>query len=66
MTLIAAAVVAPVPRPMYHLATSAINPVNMGRSIELTGLPPQALPDDQSIDSWLKVKLDNPGFEAAL
>src|SRR5271170_5891929 len=38
MSLIAAAVVARRHARMYQLATSAINPVNMGRSIELTGL----------------------------
>jgi long-chain acyl-CoA synthetase len=38
MSLIAAAVIARCNARMYQLATSAINPVNMGRSIELTGL----------------------------
>ncbi len=38
MTLIASAVVARRHARLYQLATSAINPVNMGRSIELTGL----------------------------
>jgi len=36
-------------------ATSAINPVNMGRSIELTGLAHRKhYRTIQSIDSWLK------------
>src|SRR5260370_3249771 len=38
MSLIAGAVIARCNARMYQLATSAINPVNMGRSIELTGL----------------------------
>ena len=38
MTLIAAALVLRKNARLYQLATSAINPVNMGRSIELTGL----------------------------
>ena len=38
MTLIAAALVQRKNARLYQLATSAINPVNMGRSIELTGL----------------------------
>jgi hypothetical protein len=38
MTLIAAALIERRHEPLYHLATSACNPCNMGRSIELTGL----------------------------
>jgi long-chain acyl-CoA synthetase len=38
MTLIAAALVERRHEPLYHLATSACNPCDMGRSIELTGL----------------------------
>src|SRR3979411_3345645 len=38
MTLIAAAVIARCNARMYQLATSGINRVNSGRSIELTGL----------------------------
>jgi hypothetical protein len=44
---------------MYQLATSAINPVNMGRSIELTGLAHRKhYRTQQSIDNWLKVKFE--------
>ena len=38
MSLIAAAIIARRNARMYQLATSAVNPVTMGRSIELTGL----------------------------
>jgi long-chain acyl-CoA synthetase len=59
MTLIASAVVGRCNARMYHLATSAINPVNMGRSIELTGLAHRKhYRTTQSIDSWLKVKFE--------
>ncbi len=60
MTLIAAAVIARRNSRLYHLATSAINPVNMGRSIELTGLAHRKhYRTTQSIDSWLKVKFES-------
>lgn len=59
MTLIAAAVVARRNAPLYQLATSAINPVNMGRSIELTGLAHRKYyRSSQSIENWLKVKFE--------
>jgi long-chain acyl-CoA synthetase len=59
MTLIAAAVVARRNARLYQLATSAINPVNMGRSIELTGLAHRKhYRTQQSVDNWLKVKLE--------
>jgi alcohol-forming fatty acyl-CoA reductase len=59
MTLIASAVVARRHALLYQLATSAINPVNMGRSIELTGLAHRKhYRTTQSIDSWLKVKFE--------
>ena len=59
MTLIAAAVIARRHARLYQLATSAINPVNMGRSIELTGLAHRKhYRTTQSIDSWLKVKFE--------
>src|ERR1700674_184425 len=59
MTLIAAAVISRRHARMYQLATSAINPVNMGRSIELTGLAHRKYyRTTQSIDSWLKVKFE--------
>jgi long-chain acyl-CoA synthetase len=59
MTLIAAGVIARCHARMYQLATSAINPVNMGRSIELTGLAHRKhYRTTQTIDSWLKVKFE--------
>ncbi len=59
MTLIASAVIGRCHARMYQLATSAINPVNMGRSIELTGLAHRKYyRTTQSIDSWLKVKFE--------
>jgi long-chain acyl-CoA synthetase len=59
MTLIAAGVIARRHARMYQLATSAINPVNMGRSIELTGLAHRKhYRTTQTIDSWLKVKFE--------
>jgi alcohol-forming fatty acyl-CoA reductase len=60
MTLIASAVVARRHARLYHLATSAINPVNMGRSIELTGLAHRKhYRMTNGIDSWLKVKFES-------
>ena len=59
MSLIAAAVVARKNARMYQLATSAVNPVNMGRSIELTGLAHRKYYKRQpGIDPWLKVKFE--------
>ncbi len=59
MTLIASAVIARCHARMYQLATSAINPVNMGRSIELTGLAHRKhYRTRQSVDHWLKVKFE--------
>ncbi|HLZ91947.1 MAG TPA: SDR family oxidoreductase [Candidatus Acidoferrum sp.] len=59
MTLIATAIVARCNARMYQLATSAINPVNMGRSIELTGLAHRKhYRTQQGIEHWLKVKFE--------
>ena len=59
MTLIAAALVQRKNARLYQLATSAINPVNMGRSIELTGLAHRKHYKMQSgLDQWLKLKLE--------
>jgi thioester reductase-like protein len=59
MTLIAAALVQRKNAQLYQLATSAINPVNMGRSIELTGLAHRKhYKMQQGLDHWLKVKLE--------
>jgi alcohol-forming fatty acyl-CoA reductase len=59
MTLIAAALIQRQHARLYQLATSAINPVNMGRSIELTGLAHRKhYRAQQGIEHWLKVKLE--------
>jgi thioester reductase-like protein len=59
MTLIAAALLLRKHARLYQLATSAINPVNMGRSIELTGLAHRKhYRAQQGIEHWLKVKLE--------
>jgi long-chain acyl-CoA synthetase len=59
MTLIAAALIARGHAPIYQLATSAINPVNMARSIELTGLAHRKhYRTQQGIEHWLKVKFE--------
>ncbi|HEX8872504.1 MAG TPA: SDR family oxidoreductase, partial [Candidatus Acidoferrum sp.] len=59
MTLIAGALVRRRNARLYQLATSAINPVNMGRSIELTGLAHRKhYKAQQGLDHWLKVKLE--------
>lgn len=59
MTLIAAAVVERKHARMYQLATSAVNPVNMGRSIELTGLAHRKhYKTQQGIEHWLKLKFE--------
>jgi alcohol-forming fatty acyl-CoA reductase len=59
MTLIAAALVRRKHARLYQLATSAINPVDMGRSIELTGLAHRKhYRAQQGIEHWLKVKLE--------
>jgi long-chain acyl-CoA synthetase len=59
MTLIAAAVIGRRHARLYQLATSAINPVNMGRSIELTGLAHRKYyRTSQTVENWLKVKFE--------
>ncbi len=59
MTLIAVALLQRQNARLYQLATSAINPVNMGRSIELTGLAHRKhYRAQQGIEHWLKVKLE--------
>src|SRR5260370_30859053 len=60
MTLIAAAVICRRNARMYQLATSAINPVNMSRSIELTGLAHRKhYRTTNGIDSWFKGKFES-------
>ena len=59
MTLIAAALVQRKHARLYQLATSAINPVNMARSIELTGLAHRKhYKTQQGLEHWLKVKFE--------
>ena len=59
MTLIAAALVEGKHARLYQLATSAINPVNMARSIELTGLAHRKHYKTQNgLEHWLKVKFE--------
>jgi len=59
MTLIAVALLQRKHARLYQLATSAVNPVNMGRSIELTGLAHRKhYRAQQGIEHWLKVKLE--------
>jgi long-chain acyl-CoA synthetase len=59
MTLIAAAVLTRRNARLYQLATSAINPCDMGRSIELTGLAHRRYyRARQGFDHWLKVQFE--------
>jgi hypothetical protein len=59
MTLIAAAIVARRHEPLYQLATSASNPCDMGRSIELTGLAHRKhYRAQQGLEHWLRMQFD--------
>ena len=59
MTLIAAALVARRHEPIYQLATSASNPCDMGRSIELTGLAHRKYyRSQQSMEYWMRMQFD--------
>jgi thioester reductase-like protein len=59
MTLIAAAVMARRHEPIYQLATSASNPCDMGRSIELTGLAHRKhYRSQQSLEHWIRMQFD--------
>jgi hypothetical protein len=59
MTLIAAALIERKNARLYQLATSGINPCDMGRSIELTGLAHRKhYRTQQGIEHWLKVKFE--------
>ena len=59
MTLIAAALVARRHRPVYHLATSAVNPCDMRRSIELTCLAHRKHYRAQDgLEHWLRYRFD--------
>src|ERR1700719_777341 len=46
-------------QPIYQLATSASNPCNMGRSIELTGLAHRKhYRAQQGLEHWLRLRFD--------
>jgi long-chain acyl-CoA synthetase len=60
MTLIAAALVERRHKPVYQLATSANNPCNMGRSIELTALAHRKhYRAQQSLEHWVRMRFDS-------
>ncbi len=59
MTLIAAAVIERRHEPIYQLSTSASNPCDMGRSIELTGLAHRKhYRSQQSLENWMRMQFD--------
>ena len=59
MTLIAAALIERRHEPIYQLATSASNPCDMGRSIELTGLAHRKhYRSQQSLETWMRMQFD--------
>ena len=59
MTLIAAALVERRHKPLYQLATSANNPCNMGRSIELTALAHRKhYRAQQGLEHWVRMRFD--------
>jgi thioester reductase-like protein len=59
MTLIAAAIIARRHEAIYQLATSASNPCDMGRSIELTGLAHRKhYRSQQSLENWMRMQFD--------
>lgn len=59
MTLIAAALIGRRHEPIYQLATSASNPCDMGRSIELTGLAHRKYyRSQQSLEYWMRMQFD--------
>jgi len=59
MTLIAAAIIERRHEPIYQLATSASNPCDMGRSIELTGLAHRKhFRSQQSLENWMRMQFD--------
>ena len=60
MTLIAAALVERRHQPLYQLATSATNPCNMRRSIELTSLAHRKhYRAQQGLEHWLRSRFDS-------
>src|SRR5579862_1106131 len=59
MTLIAAALVERRNEPVYQLATSAANPCDMGRSIELTALAHRKhYRAQQGLEHWIRMRFD--------
>ena len=59
MTLIAAALVERRQQPLYQLCTSASNPCDMGRSIELTALAHRKhYRAQQGLEHWLRMQFD--------
>jgi hypothetical protein len=59
MTLISAALVERRHQPLYQLATSASNPCDMGRSIELTALAHRKhYRAQQGLEHWLRLRFD--------
>ncbi len=59
MTLIAAAIVVRKHDDLYQLATSAANPCDMGRSIELTSLAHRKhYRAQEGLESWLRLRFD--------
>ena len=59
MTLIAAAIVERRHEPLYQLATSAVNPCDMRRSIELTALAHRKhYRAQEGLEYWLRLRLD--------
>jgi thioester reductase-like protein len=60
MTLIAAALVERRHQPVYQLATSANNPCDMGRSIELTALAHRKhYRAQQGLEHWIRMRFDS-------
>jgi thioester reductase-like protein len=59
MTLIASAIIERRHEPIYQLSTSASNPCDMGRSIELTGLAHRKhYRSQQSLENWMRMQFD--------
>jgi len=59
MTLIAAAIIERCHDELYQLATSATNPCDMGRSIELTSLAHRKhYRAQEGLESWLRLRFD--------
>jgi hypothetical protein len=59
MTLIAAALINRCHQPLYQLATSAMNPCDMGRSIELTALAHRKhYRAQQGLEHWLRTHFE--------